>query len=64
MYNTPEFNKGYADYSQGVSGYAATPYADNSQAMTDWFVGWLSAQDNDGKNWVMDWCIKELQKFN
>ena len=52
MRNTLEFNEGYTAYGEGIDGYAAVPYPEYSQAMTDWFVGWLAARDDDGKGWI------------
>lgn len=42
-----EFREGYAAYGEGIDGYAATPYPDCTQPMTDWFAGWLAARDED-----------------
>ena len=42
-----EFEKGKAAYADGVGGYAATPYTDGTQPMTDWFAGWLAARNAD-----------------
>jgi hypothetical protein len=42
-----EFLEGQQAYSDGVDGYAATPYPDFSQEMTDWFAGWAAAKHAD-----------------
>jgi hypothetical protein len=42
-----EFNEGMEAYADGIDGYAATPYAWDTQAMTDWFAGWLYARNQD-----------------
>lgn len=44
---TLEFNEGVEAYANGVDGYAATPYPDMTQEMTDWFAGWLFARNAD-----------------
>jgi len=42
-----EFCEGLDAYADGIDGYAATPYADGTQEMTDWFAGWLAARQID-----------------
>lgn len=42
-----EFQEGLEAYADGIDGYAAKPYADMTQAMTDWFAGWLAARNAD-----------------
>lgn len=42
-----EFREGFEAYGEGVDGYAATPYAECSQEMTDWFAGWVAAKNAD-----------------
>lgn len=42
-----EFQEGQQAYSDGVDGYAATPYPDLTQEMTDWFAGWVAAKNAD-----------------
>jgi ribosome modulation factor len=42
-----EFEEGYAAYGDGVDGYAAKPYPDLTQEMTDWFAGWIAARNDD-----------------
>jgi len=46
-YKSLEFREGCAAYADGIDGYAATPYQDGSQEMTDWFAGWLAARIED-----------------
>ena len=42
-----EFKEGYAAYGDGIDGYAATPYPECTEAMTDWFAGWITARSED-----------------
>jgi hypothetical protein len=42
-----EFQEGKDAYADGVDGYAATPYLDGTQEMTDWFAGWIAARNAD-----------------
>jgi ribosome modulation factor len=42
-----EFEEGREAYADGIDGYAATPYADCTQKMTDWFAGWIAARNED-----------------
>lgn len=42
-----EFEEGREAYAEGVDGYAAKPYDEMSQAMTDWFAGWIAARNAD-----------------
>jgi len=42
-----EFEEGRAAYADGIDGYAATPYPDCTQEMTDWFAGWVAAKNAD-----------------
>lgn len=42
-----EFDEGKQAYADGVDGYAATPYPDCTQPMTDWFAGWVAARNLD-----------------
>lgn len=42
-----EFHEGKEAYADGIDGYAATPYTDGTQPMTDWFAGWLAARNAD-----------------
>lgn len=42
-----EFREGLEAYADGIEGYSATPYADMTQEMTDWFAGWLAAKNAD-----------------
>lgn len=42
-----EFDEGYQAYGEGIDGYAARPYPDLTQEMTDWFAGWISAKNED-----------------
>lgn len=42
-----EFSEGKEAYADGIDGYAATPYKDGTQEMTDWFAGWLAARQID-----------------
>ena len=44
---TFEFQEGFAAYGEGIDGYAATPYTDGTQEMTDWFAGWVAAKTQD-----------------
>ena len=44
---TLEFQEGFDAYADGVDGYAATPYAELTQQMTDWFAGWIAARNLD-----------------
>lgn len=46
-YKSLEFREGYEAYGDGIDGYAATPYPDCTQPMTDWFAGWIAARDED-----------------
>ena len=43
MTHSGEYEEGYAAYGDGVDGYAAKPYHEMTQEMTDWFAGWLAA---------------------
>lgn len=45
-----EFEEGYEAYGDGIDGYAATPYPDCTQEMTDWFGGWVAARNEDQDN--------------
>ena len=47
MRMTLEFNEGAQAYADGIDGYAATPYAEGSQELVDWFAGWLYARKLD-----------------
>lgn len=42
-----EFAEGKRAYADGIDGYAATPYDDSTQQMTDWFAGWIAARNAD-----------------
>ena len=42
-----EFREGYEAYGDGIDGYAAKPYVDGTQEMTDWFAGWIAARNED-----------------
>ena len=42
-----KFEEGYAAYGEGIDGYAATPYPELTQPMTDWFAGWVAAKNAD-----------------
>ena len=42
-----EFREGYEAYGEGIDGYAAKPYVDCTQEMTDWFAGWIAARNED-----------------
>ena len=42
-----EFEEGRAAYADGIDGYAATPYPELTQDMTDWFAGWVAARNED-----------------
>ena len=40
-----EYREGQAAFADGIDGYAATPYTDGTQQMTDWFAGWIEARN-------------------
>lgn len=42
-----EFEEGQQAYADGIDGYAAKPYPELTQPMTDWFAGWLDARNAD-----------------
>lgn len=42
-----EFEEGYEAYGEGIDGYAAAPYPELTQEMTDWFAGWIAARNDD-----------------
>ena len=42
-----EFKEGREAYADGIDGYAATPYKEGTQEMTDWFAGWLAERELD-----------------
>ena len=42
-----EFEEGREAYAEGIDGYAATPYPELTQEMTDWFAGWIAARNED-----------------
>ena len=42
-----EFEEGREAYAEGIDGYAATPYPELTQEMTDWFSGWIAARNED-----------------
>ena len=46
-FKTLEFKEGFQAYGDGIDGYAATPYPDGTQQMTDWFAGWVAAKNTD-----------------
>lgn len=45
--HSAEYEEGSTAYGEGTDGYAATPYAEMTQEMTDWFAGWLAARNAD-----------------
>ena len=47
-----EFEEGRAAYADGIDGYAATPYPDCTQEMTDWFAGWIAAKNEDQRDFI------------
>lgn len=42
-----EFEEGMEAYAEGIDGYAARPYPELTQEMTDWFAGWIAARNED-----------------
>jgi ribosome modulation factor len=42
-----EHQEGYMAYCKGIDGYAAKPYPELTQEMTDWFAGWVAAKRDD-----------------
>jgi hypothetical protein len=49
MRTSLEFEEGKAAYADGVDGYAAKPYPECTQQMTDWFAGWLAARNAESE---------------
>ena len=47
MTTSHEFEEGQEAYADGIDGYAAKPYDEMTQPMTDWFAGWLTAKNAD-----------------
>lgn len=45
--HSAEFHEGREAYADGIDGYAAKPYPEMTQEMTDWFAGWILAKDAD-----------------
>lgn len=47
-----EYTEGQQAYADGIDGYAATPYPECTQEMTDWFAGWVYARNADREEQV------------